>query len=89
MATPQLSRRELLAGAGASAAALLLESNGATAQPAPGRTVVFANTTVVTVDEVCVLVTSAVVVVRAVEVNVCGMQIVENSVVVVVEVSSP
>ena len=52
MATPQLSRRELLAGAGASAAALLLESNGATAQPAPGRTVVFANTTVVTVDEV-------------------------------------
>ncbi|MGE0865817.1 MAG: amidohydrolase family protein [Vicinamibacterales bacterium] len=47
-----LTRRELLAGAGAGAAALLLNQPGAQAQPAPSRTVVFANTTVVTVDNV-------------------------------------
>ena len=53
MPTPSdLTRRELLAGAGAGAAALLLEPGGAHAQPTPRRTVVFANTTVVTVDEV-------------------------------------
>ena len=43
-----LTRRELLAGAGAGAAALLLNQRGAEAQPSAGRTVVFANTTVVT-----------------------------------------
>ncbi len=47
-----LSRRELLAGAGAGAAALLLEQNGLRAQPPPGRTVVFSHTTVVTADAV-------------------------------------
>ena len=47
-----LTRRELLAGAGAGAAALLLNQRGAEAQPSAGRTVVFANTTVVTVDAV-------------------------------------
>lgn len=47
-----LTRRELLAGAGAGAAALLLDPLNTQAQPAPGRTVVFASTTVVTVDAV-------------------------------------
>ena len=47
-----LTRRELLAGAGAGAAALLLQPGSAQAQPTAGRTVVFANTTVVTVDAV-------------------------------------
>jgi 5-methylthioadenosine/S-adenosylhomocysteine deaminase len=47
-----LSRRQLLAGAGAGAAALLLEKNGIQAQVTPGRTVVFAHTTVVNVDAV-------------------------------------
>jgi len=47
-----LTRRELLAGAGAGAATLLLNHKGAQAQPAASRTVVFANTTVVTVDAV-------------------------------------
>ena len=47
-----LSRRELLAGAGAGAAALLLEQSGLQAQAPPGRTVVFAHTTVVNVDAV-------------------------------------
>ena len=47
-----LSRRELLAGAGAGAAALLLESRDLQAQPASGGTVVFSHTTVVTVDNV-------------------------------------
>ena len=47
-----ISRRELLAGAGAGAAALLLEQGGLQAQATPGRTVVFAHTTVVTVDAV-------------------------------------
>ena len=45
-----LTRRELLAGAGA--AALLLDSRAAKAQPTPGRAVVFSRTTVVTVDAV-------------------------------------
>jgi len=47
-----LSRRELLAGAGAGAAALLLEQRGVQAQPTSSRTVVFSRTTVVTVDAV-------------------------------------
>ena len=47
-----LTRRELLAGAGAGAAALLLDAGSIQAQPAAGTTVVFANTTVVTVDAV-------------------------------------
>lgn len=52
MSPTNLSRRELLAGAGVSAAALLLDANVTSAQPGPGRAVVFANTTVVTVDTV-------------------------------------
>jgi 5-methylthioadenosine/S-adenosylhomocysteine deaminase len=47
-----ISRREWLAGAGAGAAAVLLERSGVQAQPATNRTVVFTNTTVVTVDAV-------------------------------------
>jgi 5-methylthioadenosine/S-adenosylhomocysteine deaminase len=47
-----ISRRELLAGAGAGAAALLLEPRAVQAQPETRRTVVFAHTTVVTVDAV-------------------------------------
>jgi cytosine/adenosine deaminase-related metal-dependent hydrolase len=47
-----ISRRELLAGAGAGAAALLLEQRGIQAQPPSSRTVVFSHTTVVTVDAV-------------------------------------
>jgi 5-methylthioadenosine/S-adenosylhomocysteine deaminase len=47
-----ISRRELLAGAGAGAAALVLEPRGLQAQPTPGRRVVFAHTTVVNVDAV-------------------------------------
>ncbi len=47
-----LTRRELLAGAGAGAAALLLNQPDTQAQPTASRTVVFANTTVVTVDAV-------------------------------------
>jgi 5-methylthioadenosine/S-adenosylhomocysteine deaminase len=47
-----ISRRELLAGAGAGAAALLLERNGVEAQAPAGRPVVFAHTTIVTVDAV-------------------------------------
>src|SRR5439155_10767022 len=49
--TINISRRELLAGAGAGAAALLLEQRGVQAQ-ATNRTVVFSHTTVVTVDAV-------------------------------------
>lgn len=45
-----ISRRELLAGAGAGAAALLIEPGTLHAQPAATRAVVFTNTTVVTVD---------------------------------------
>ncbi len=51
-ASNSLSRRELLAAAGAGAAALLLDQPGAQAQPASNRTVVFSHTTVVTVDAV-------------------------------------
>ena len=50
-----LSRRELLAGAGAGAAALLLDQRGLRAQaqqPTSSSTVVFSHTTVVTVDAV-------------------------------------
>jgi 5-methylthioadenosine/S-adenosylhomocysteine deaminase len=52
MSSPIFSRRELLAGAGAGAAALLLDPTATQAQPAAGRPVVFANTTVVTGDTV-------------------------------------
>ena len=45
-----LNRRELLTAAGAGAAALLLDRGDAGAQPPAGRAVVFANTSVVTVD---------------------------------------
>jgi 5-methylthioadenosine/S-adenosylhomocysteine deaminase len=48
----KLSRRQLLAGAGAGAAAVVLEQSGLKAQPTPSRTVVFAHTTVVHVDAV-------------------------------------
>lgn len=47
-----ISRRELLAGAGAGAAALLLEHSGLQAQAPSSTTVVFSHTTVVTVDAV-------------------------------------
>jgi 5-methylthioadenosine/S-adenosylhomocysteine deaminase len=47
-----ISRRELLAGAGAGAAALLLDQSGLQAQATSTRTVVFSHTTVVTVDAV-------------------------------------
>ena len=47
-----ISRRELLAGAGAGAAALLLEQRGVQAQPTSSRIVVFSHATVVTVDAV-------------------------------------
>ena len=47
-----MSRRELLAGAGASAAALLLEQRGLAAQAPPSMTVVFTHTTVVNADAV-------------------------------------
>ena len=45
-----ISRRELLAGAGAGAAALLLDPGATQAQLPAARAVVFANTSVVTVD---------------------------------------
>jgi cytosine/adenosine deaminase-related metal-dependent hydrolase len=47
-----ISRRDLLAGAGTGAAALLLDPRGAQAQAPVARTVVFTNTTLVTVDAV-------------------------------------
>ena len=47
-----LSRRQLLAAAGAGAAALLLEQRGVQAQATSSRTVVFSHTSVVTVDAV-------------------------------------
>ncbi|MGE0814021.1 MAG: amidohydrolase family protein [Vicinamibacterales bacterium] len=47
-----LTRRDVLAGAGAGAAAVLLEPSRGGAQPAAGRPVIFTDTTVVTVDEV-------------------------------------
>ena len=52
MASPTLNRRELLAGAGATAAALAFDTNIGQAQATQARPVVFTNTTVVTVDEV-------------------------------------
>jgi cytosine/adenosine deaminase-related metal-dependent hydrolase len=42
----QLNRRALLAGASASSAALMLAQNSASAQPAPGRAIVFTHTSV-------------------------------------------
>jgi 5-methylthioadenosine/S-adenosylhomocysteine deaminase len=47
-----LTRRELLAGAGAGAAALVVEQNAVRAQPPSTRPVVFSHTTIVTVDAV-------------------------------------
>src|SRR5207302_9625848 len=47
-----LSRRQLLAGAGAGAAALLLEQSGVQAQTTSNTIVVFSHTTVVTADAV-------------------------------------
>lgn len=53
MRTPlDLSRRQLLTGATAGAAALLLQDNKMQAQAAPGKTTVFTHTTVVTIDNV-------------------------------------
>ena len=55
MSTPRpvdLTRRELLAGAGATAAALVLESSGVSARQPAARAVVFANTTVINLDSV-------------------------------------
>ena len=52
MPSSHLSRRALLAQAGAGAATLLLEQRGLRAQPTPSRTVVFTHTTVVTVNAV-------------------------------------
>ncbi|HJU44437.1 MAG TPA: amidohydrolase family protein [Vicinamibacterales bacterium] len=51
-ASADLTRRELLAGAGATAAALVLESSGLRAQQPPRRVVVFANTMVINPDAV-------------------------------------
>jgi 5-methylthioadenosine/S-adenosylhomocysteine deaminase len=47
-----ITRRRLIAGAGAGAAAWLLDGRGARAQQAASRTIVFAHTTVVNVDVV-------------------------------------
>src|SRR5262249_44807962 len=47
-----ISRRQLLAGAGAGAAAVFLEQSGVQAQKTPTKTVVFSHATVVTVDAV-------------------------------------
>ena len=52
MSSVNLTRRQLLAGAGAGAAALLLEQRGVHAQIPSSRTVVFAHTTIVSVDAV-------------------------------------
>jgi 5-methylthioadenosine/S-adenosylhomocysteine deaminase len=48
----RLSRRELLAGAGAGAAALVLEQSGLRAQAPRATTIVFSHVTVVNVDAV-------------------------------------
>ena len=48
----RISRRELLAGAGATTVALLLKTTDLQAQPAPGRAIVFSNTTIVNADTV-------------------------------------
>jgi 5-methylthioadenosine/S-adenosylhomocysteine deaminase len=50
--SPRLSRRELLAGAGAGAAALVLEHSGLRAQAPRATTIVFSHVTVVNVDAV-------------------------------------
>lgn len=50
--SPRLSRRQLLAGAGAGTAALLLDRSTRAAQPANPRALVFRNTTVVNADAV-------------------------------------
>ncbi len=50
--TNNISRRELLAGAGAGAAALLLDQSGLQAQTPPSTTVVFTHTTVANADAV-------------------------------------
>ena len=47
-----LTRRQLLVGTGAGAAALLLDPRSLKAQPRAGRAIVFTHTTVVNVDEV-------------------------------------
>ena len=47
----ELTRRQVLAGAGAGAAAIVLDPHNLSAQPA-GRAIVFANTTVVNADAV-------------------------------------
>ncbi len=47
-----VSRRDLLAGAGVGAAAMMLAQNGAQAQPAAGRPVIFARTTIANPDAV-------------------------------------
>src|SRR5215208_5166262 len=52
MPTSNVSRRQLLAGAGAGAAALLLEQSGVRAQTPSSRIVVFAHTTIITGDAV-------------------------------------
>jgi 5-methylthioadenosine/S-adenosylhomocysteine deaminase len=52
MSKPTLTRRQLLAGAGAGAAALLLEPRDLQAQAAQNRPVVFTHTTIVNVDTV-------------------------------------
>ena len=52
MPAANISRRQLLVGAGAGAAALALDHSGLQAQAPPSRTVVFAHTTVVNVDAV-------------------------------------
>ena len=52
MPPSNITRRELLAGAGAGAAALLFEQGGLQAQAPPSGTVVFTHTTVVNVDVV-------------------------------------
>src|SRR3954467_4656621 len=51
-AAGNLSRRQLLAGAGAGAAALLLDQTGLQAQTPQARAVIFTHTTVVNVDAV-------------------------------------
>jgi 5-methylthioadenosine/S-adenosylhomocysteine deaminase len=49
-ATPAISRRQLLAGAGAGAVAMLADRQPLRAQPGQTRPIVFSHTTVVTVD---------------------------------------
>jgi cytosine/adenosine deaminase-related metal-dependent hydrolase len=49
---PRVTRRQLLAGAGTGAAALLLRAHAIEAQTPPGRAIVFSNTTIVNADTV-------------------------------------